>query len=208
MANKRAFILGGTSQIMQAVIDYCAHNGFDVYFTYHHHQQIAENICNKYPQGQVKSCAFDISDRENFVKIHEFIQQPINLYINAIAVAHERKNFQDLSPAEITAQIQGNITNPLLLFYELHHWLSDDAVFIQCGSKVVHTGGNKISIYAASKAAWQVLMPAWARENPQKYFYAVNPPAINDENLSEICGYFINFINKKFPSGTHYPNFS
>ncbi|MBQ4849988.1 SDR family NAD(P)-dependent oxidoreductase [Pseudoalteromonas sp. MMG012] len=114
----KALIIGGTSEIGQAIINKLVESGYDVLFTYNSNEDKAKTVSELSP-GKIKFCQLNLIDTHAVNQFASSLKTDFNpdVLVNVAGITHDSLSFGDiqeslmkvhtvnfLSPATVTAR--------------------------------------------------------------------------------------------------------
>ena len=167
---KNIFITGGTSGIGKALVYKFADKKWDIFFTYKNNLQEAKKISIKLKANNVKHqyAKMDLNKKnsiKNAFNKFSFKFKTLNYLINSASIESKREVFIKISDDEIKKNINSFLIGNLILLKNalkliLKNKIKKENGILNISSYSSITGGRNIHLYAASKAAINILLSA------------------------------------------------
>ena len=176
--NKSIFITGGTSGIGKALINQFAKNNYDIFFTYFKNLRQAKEISKKLKELKIRHdyTKMDLGKTKSIITTFKKFSKKFNkfsIFINNASPEIKRENFLQTKNKDILKNLNtllvGNIiTLKNALEYSLKEKNISESIIINISSYASITGGKNIHLYAAAKAALNILSKALSGDKYKK----------------------------------------
>ena len=167
---KNIFITGGTSGIGKAIVFKFAKKNWNIFYTYFNNKKEAINISKNLQDLKIKHSFFkmDLNNKNSIKKAFEVFSKQfkkLDYLINNANPPTRRKKFLRIDDEEIKKNINGFLVGNLIVIKKalkliLNNKNKEIVGILNISSYSSMNGGKNIHLYAASKAALNILMNA------------------------------------------------
>ena len=167
---KNIFITGGTSGIGKALVFKFAEKKWNIFYTYYNNAKEAKIISKNLQDLKIKHKFFkmDLNNKNSIKKAFEVFSKQfkkLDYLVNNANPPTKRKNFLRIDDEEIKKNINGFLVGNLIVIKNalkliLKNKNKKNIGILNISSYSSLSGGKNIHLYAASKAAINILMSA------------------------------------------------
>jgi len=167
---KNIFITGGTSDIGKQLVTKFAEKKWNIFFTYNSNFKEAKDISKKLKKNNIDHyyTKMDLKSSSSIIKAFKLFYSKfknLNYLINNATITHKRKLFTNIKNPEIKDDINGFLVGNIFVIKNAIKLITKknkikDKGIINISSYASITGGKNIHLYAASKAAINILLHA------------------------------------------------
>jgi NAD(P)-dependent dehydrogenase (short-subunit alcohol dehydrogenase family) len=189
--NKVAIVTGSSRGIGAATAKLLAKNGYAVCVNYLSRQDKADDVVKEIQQNGGKAIAVkaDISSEEEIVKLFKRVSDelgPVTALVNNAGINGDICNVEDVSANCLKSVFATNVFGAFICSREAVKYMKNNGggSIVNVSSEAAKFGGNRMSHYAASKAAISTFTVGFSREvAPFNIRVNAVSPAVIDTDL-------------------------
>ncbi|MEM9445180.1 MAG: SDR family NAD(P)-dependent oxidoreductase [Verrucomicrobiota bacterium] len=177
----KVFITGVSSGIGLGLVEYNLKQGAEVY-------GVSRRPC---PIDEATFCALDITDSKAVQKNLELLLKDVeslDLVVLNAGILGEIKDLKDTSLHDLREMMEVNLWANKTLLDALFHIVSEIKQVVAISSGAAVNGNRGWGGYALSKAALNMLIQLYAREQEQTHFIALAPGLVDTAMQDYLCG--------------------
>lgn len=208
MSTKIALVTGASRGIGAAAAKQLAQQGYTVAINYRENQQQAQHVVDEIKRngGQAITIQADVSNESDVIKLFQMMDElgTLNVLVNNAGITHTC-DVANLASSELEKVFATNVYS--------HFWCCREAIqrmqkngggsIVNITSEAARFGGNRITTYAASKAAINTFTIGLAREVAKDNIRvnAVSPGIIDTDMHRDIPAERLTAIKQTLPMG-------
>lgn len=172
--NKVAIVTGASRGIGAATAKLAASKGYSVCINYLYQEERAQSVVNEILEsgGQSIAVKADVTKIDDVKKLFDTTVQELGLpsaLVNCAGISGPRKSLTDISTKDINHVLSVNLLGSVYCSREALLLLSQqtqpqNGAIVNVSSLAARTGGNNLSVYAATKGAIESFTKSLARE--------------------------------------------